>query len=59
MIFLLVPTSSSKDHLEILAEVANMLSNNKFIDELRSSTSADQLYEGIFSWAKTDSKIVD
>ena len=45
LIFLLVPTSSSKDHLEILAEVANMLSDNKFIDELRYSTSTDQLYE--------------
>ena len=56
---LLVPTSSSKDHLEILAEVANMLSDNKFIDELRHSTSADQLYEGICSWVKTDSKIAD
>ena len=59
LIFLLVPTSSSKDHLEILAEVANMLSDNKFIDELRHSTSADQLYEGICSWVKTDSKIAD
>jgi len=59
LIFLLVPTSSSKDHLEILAEVANMLSDNKFIDELRYSTSTDQLYEGIFSWTKTDSKIAD
>ncbi|MEL0254813.1 MAG: PTS IIA-like nitrogen regulatory protein PtsN [Burkholderiaceae bacterium] len=59
LIFLLVPTSSSKDHLEILAEVANMLSDNKFIDELRCYTSTDQLYEGIFSWAKTDSKIAD
>ena len=38
-------TSSSKDHLEILAEVANMLSDSKFIDELRYSTSTDQLYE--------------
>ncbi len=59
LIFLLVPTNSSKDHLEILAEVANMLSDNKFIDELRYSTSADQLYEGICSWVQTDSKIAD
>ena len=58
-IFLLVPTSSSKDHLEILAEVANMLSDNKFIDELRYSTSADQLHERICSWVQTDSKIAD
>ena len=59
LIFLLVPTSSSKDHLEILAEVANMLSDNKFIDELRYSTSTDQLYERICSWIQTDSKIAD
>ena len=59
LIFLLVPTNSSKDHLEILAEVANMLSDNKFIDELRHSTSTDQLYEGICSWVHTDSKIAD
>ena len=59
LIFLLVPTSSSKDHLEILAEVANMLSDNKFIDELRYSTSADQLHERICSWVQTDSKIAD
>ena len=59
LIFLLVPTSSSKDHLEILAEVANMLSDNKFIDELRYSASTDQLYEGICSWVQKDSKIAD
>ena len=59
LIFLLVPTNSSKDHLEILAEVANMVSDNKFIDELRYATSADQLYEGICSWVQTDSKIAD
>ena len=59
LIFLLVPTSSSKDHLEILAEVANMLSDNKFIDGLRYSTSSDQLYEEICSWVQTDSKIAD
>ena len=59
LIFLLVPTSSSKDHLEILAEVANMLSDNKFVDELRCSTSPDQLYEGICSWVQNDSKIAD
>ena len=59
LIFLLVPTNSSKDHLEILAEVANMLSDNKFIDELRYSTSTDQLYEGICSWVQTDSKIAE
>ena len=59
LIFLLVPTSSSKDHLEILAEVANMLSDNKFIDELRYSASTDQLYKGICSWVQTDSKIAD
>ena len=51
LIFLLVPTNSSKDHLEILAEVANMLSDNKFIDGLRYPTS-DQLYEEICSWYK-------
>ena len=59
LIFLLVPTNSSKDHLEILAEVANMLSDNKFVDELRYSTSPDQLYEGICSWVQNDSKITD
>ena len=59
LIFLLVPTSSSKAHLEILAEVANMLSDNKFINELRYSTSTDQLYNEICSWVQTDSKIAD
>ena len=59
LIFLLVPASSSKNHLEILAEVANMLSDNKFIDELKYSASADQLYEKICSWVQTDSKIAD
>ena len=59
LIFLLVPTNSSKDHLEILAEVANMLSDNKFIDELRCSTSADQLHERICSWVQTGSKVAD
>jgi len=59
LIFLLVPTNSSKDHLETLAEVANMLSDGKFIDELRYSTSTDQLYEAICSWVHTDSKIAD
>ena len=59
LIFLLVPTNSSKDHLEILAEVANMLSDGKFIDGLRYSTSIDRLYKEICSWVQTDSKIAD
>ena len=42
-------TNSSKDHLEILAEVANMLSDGKFIDGLRYSTSIDRLYKEICS----------
>mgnify|MGYP001163740485 FL=1 len=59
LIFLLVPTNASKDHLETLAEVANMLSDSKFINELRHSATVDQLHDGICSWMQTDSKVAD
>ena len=59
LIFLLVPTHASKDHLETLAEVANMLSDSKFINELRHSETVEHLHNGICSWVQANSKVAD
>ena len=59
LIFLLVPTNASNEHLETLAEVANMLSDIKFIDELRNSNTVQKLHDRICLWEQTNSRIVD
>jgi PTS system nitrogen regulatory IIA component len=50
MIFLLVPEASTQKHLEILSEIAEMLSDAVLRDKLKSCTDAVQLHQLIASW---------
>jgi PTS system nitrogen regulatory IIA component len=50
MIFLLVPEASTQKHLEILSEIAEMLSDAVLRDKLKSCTDASQLHQLIASW---------
>lgn len=50
MIFLLVPEAATQKHLEILAEIAEMLSDAPLREKLLSSASADALHGVISGW---------
>jgi PTS system nitrogen regulatory IIA component len=50
MIFLLVPEAATQQHLEILAEIAEMLSDGGLRDRLVASTSAQDLFDQIAQW---------
>jgi len=50
MIFLLVPESATRKHLEILSEIAEMLSDVTLRDKLATSTDAAQLHQLIANW---------
>ena len=50
LIFLLVPEAATQKHLEILSEIAELLSDAPLRERLVSSTDAAQLYQLIASW---------
>ena len=50
LIFLLMPDNVTQQHLEILSEIAEMLSNESFRNELNSEPSAAVIYEKILAW---------
>jgi len=50
MIFLLVPEASTQKHLEILSEIAEMLSDAKLRDKLKACEDATELHGLITSW---------
>lgn len=50
LIFLLMPDNVTQQHLEILSEIAEMLSNEQFRDELNSEASAAIVFEKILAW---------
>ena len=50
MIFLLVPEASTQKHLEILSEIAEMLSDAKLRDKLKACDDATELHRLITSW---------
>lgn len=50
MIFLLVPEAATQRHLEILSEIAEMLSDTTLRDQLLASTDAAQLHTLITQW---------
>jgi PTS system nitrogen regulatory IIA component len=50
MIFLLVPEASTQKHLEILSEIAEMLSDAALRDKLKSCNDALELHHLIASW---------
>jgi PTS system nitrogen regulatory IIA component len=50
LIFLLVPEAATQKHLEILSEIAEMLSDTKLREQLAASASAVDLYALIVNW---------
>ena len=50
MIFLLVPEASTQKHLEILSEIAEMLSDSGLRDQLKACSDSEKLHELITNW---------
>jgi PTS system nitrogen regulatory IIA component len=50
LIFLLVPEAATQKHLEILSEIAELLSDATLREKLVTSTDGQQLYESIAGW---------
>ncbi len=50
LIFLLVPEAATQKHLEILSEIAELLSDSDLREKLKASTDAGQLHALIANW---------
>ncbi len=50
LIFLLVPEAATQKHLEILSEIAEMLSDSVLRDKLAGSADAAELHQLIVNW---------
>jgi PTS system nitrogen regulatory IIA component len=50
LFFLLVPEASTQKHLEILSEIAEMLSDSGFRERLKQSGDAQDLHQLIVAW---------
>ena len=50
LIFLLMPDHVTQQHLEILSEIAEMLSNEAFRETLNTESDATVIYEKIITW---------
>lgn len=50
LIFLLVPEASTQKHLEILSEIAELLSDGVLRDRMKASADAAALHQLIASW---------
>jgi PTS system nitrogen regulatory IIA component len=55
MIFLLVPEAATQKHLEILSEIAEMLSDTALREQLASSDSTAKLFGLITGWQSVQS----
>ena len=53
LIFLLVPEAATQKHLEILSEIAELLSDSGLREKLKACTDADQLHGMIANWQST------
>jgi PTS system nitrogen regulatory IIA component len=51
LIFLLVPEASTQKHLEILSEIAELLSDAPLRDKLKCSDTAEHLHQLIANWS--------
>lgn len=59
LIFLLVPEAATQQHLEILSEIAELLSDSSLRESLKSATYAEALYQLIADWkSATASKLL-
>ena len=50
LIFLLVPEAATQKHLEILSEIAELLSDARLREQIKSSTDAAELHALIAGW---------
>jgi nitrogen PTS system EIIA component len=50
MIFLLVPEAATQKHLEILSEIAELLSDSGLRDRMKAADQAAALHELITGW---------
>jgi len=50
LIFLLVPEAATQKHLEILSEIAELLSNGRTRDDMISSATSSSLHDLIDKW---------
>jgi len=50
LIFLLVPEAATQKHLEILSEIAELLSDSTLREQLKKSADAEALHKLIASW---------
>lgn len=55
MIFLLVPETATQKHLEILSEIAELLSDSELRNKIKSTESAEVLHSLIANWESTQS----
>ncbi len=55
LIFLLVPEAAKQKHLEILSEIAEMLSDSALREQLKLSTSVADLHQMVSTWHSTHS----
>ncbi len=53
LIFLLVPEAATQKHLEILSEIAELLSDAALRERIKASTDAADLHDLIASWQST------
>ena len=52
---LLVPEESTSEHLQLLAQLAEMFSDEAFRDKLRATKDREAIYNLLSSWKKKDS----
>jgi PTS system nitrogen regulatory IIA component len=50
MVFLLVPEQATQQHLDILSELAQMLSDRSFRDTLLTASDADAVHAALTTW---------
>ncbi|MBQ0132595.1 MAG: PTS sugar transporter subunit IIA [Comamonas sp.] len=55
LIFLLVPEAATQQHLEILSEIAELLSDSHLRETMKSTTDAQVLHQLITDWQPTSS----
>ena len=57
LIFLLVPEAATQKHLEILSEIAELLSDAALRDKLQTTQDAAQLHQLITGWLATQGAV--
>ncbi|MGB1110162.1 MAG: PTS sugar transporter subunit IIA [Gammaproteobacteria bacterium] len=48
---LVIPEGGNEDHLQVLAQLAEMFSNQSVVEALRKAKSSDQVHETIANWS--------